>query len=122
MRAKGERNPSKHLPLSSLQRSLLFYGPFSPRISASFPLSYNERSYSRDRDGLSGENMKRHILAMSQGIDIPKEVSSAPFFDSLLSDDPQFEVFGGETTDPTAPETGSCLGRESWIEKQYPIC
>ena len=40
-------------------------------------------SYSQDRGGLSGENLKRHILAMSQGVDSLKMASSAPPADSL---------------------------------------
>jgi hypothetical protein len=41
--------------------------------------------------------LKRHILAMSQGVDILKTAPSAPSPDSPLFNDPQFQGFGGET-------------------------
>jgi hypothetical protein len=62
------------------------------------PLSYDRRPYPQDRGGLSGENLKRHILAMSKGVDILKTAPSAPPPDSPLSNAPQFQGFGGKTT------------------------
>jgi hypothetical protein len=62
------------------------------------PLSYDQRSYPQVRGGLSEDNLKRHILAVSQGVDILKMTPSAPPPDSPLSNDPQFQTFGGETT------------------------
>ena len=45
-----------------------------------------------------GENLKRHILAMGQGVDILKTAPSGPLSNPLLFDDPQFQGLGGETT------------------------
>ena len=56
------------------------------------------RTLPRDRRGLSEENLKRHILAISRAVDTPQKASSAPASRCLLSNDPQFQVFGGETT------------------------
>jgi hypothetical protein len=56
------------------------------------------RPYPQDWVGLSGENLKRYILVISQGVDILKTAPSAPPPDSPPSNDPQFEGFGGETT------------------------
>ncbi len=61
-------------------------------------ISYDQRSYPQDRGGLSGENLKRHILTLSQGVDILKTAPSALSPDSPLSHDPQFQGFGGEAT------------------------
>ena len=68
--------------------------------------SYDPRRYSYDRSGLSGENLKRHILAMSQGVDISKKAPSAPPRISFLSNDLQFQVFGGVTTPVTLHPDG----------------
>jgi hypothetical protein len=38
------------------------------------------------------KNLKRHTLAMSQGVDTLKTAPSAPPSDSLLSNEPQFEA------------------------------
>ena len=57
---------------------------------------------SRDRGGLSGENLsirpdhgKRHIWAMRQGVDILKMVPSELAADYPLSNDPLFKVSEG---------------------------
>ena len=59
---------------------------------------YDRIFYSQDRSGLTGKNLsirpdhgKRHVLAMSQGVDTLKTTPSGPYSDSLLSNDPQFE-------------------------------
>jgi len=59
---------------------------------------YDRIFYPPDRSGLTGKNLKRHVLAMSQGVDTLKTTPSAPSSDSLLSNDPQFQDFGGEIT------------------------
>jgi hypothetical protein len=48
-----------------------------------------------DRDGLPGENLKRHIWAMSLSADTLKSAPSAPPADSLFSNDPHFKVSEG---------------------------
>jgi len=50
------------------------------------------RTYPQDRGGLSGEDLERHILAMSQGVDILKDGPISIPLDPLLYDDPQFEA------------------------------
>jgi len=51
------------------------------------------RTYLRDRSGFSGENLKRHILAMSQGVEILNDGPFSTTLDTLLYNDPQFQVF-----------------------------
>jgi hypothetical protein len=58
-------------------------------------LSDDQKSYFQDRSGLFGENLKRHILAISQGANALKTTPSALLADSPHSTDPHFKVSEG---------------------------